>query len=85
MTKCLQTIAEEILLDPNRRITTEDMMDNILDVLPTMRRRMYFNDKTQTVVEQVYIDKDNGTWINVKKKEFIENNEEYFKRKLIGK
>lgn len=62
--------------------TNEDMMKEIIKLLPIMEKRIFFDDQNLTIQEQMLI---NDLWINISKKETISYDKDYFYRKLIGK
>lgn len=84
-TNIMQDKTDKILSEymKNRpRITTEDSIQNILDAVPNVERRIFFDDKSQTVREQARVGE---TWVNSTKAEHIPYKKEYFARKLKGK
>ena len=63
-------------------MSTEELIKNLLNTVPNIERRTFFDDKTQTVREQARVGE---TWVNSTKAEHIPYKKEYFTRKLRGK
>lgn len=59
----------------------DDLLKSIKKVGITMDSRIFFDDETQTIRQQVRIGEK---WINIKKAEHVPYKKEYFTRKLKG-